>query len=67
MQREISERLVFSALEVIGIKYFSRRPALKPVYSRALDNDREMNNPETITEYFNVLKSTMEEFKNQAS
>jgi hypothetical protein len=45
-------------------RFLSRHPALKPVYSRALDNDRAMNNnPETITEYFNVLKSTMEEFK----
>ena len=55
---------MFPALDAIGIKDFSPgHPALKPVYGRALDNDRAMNNPETITEYFNVLKSTMEEFK----
>ena len=46
------------------IRFLSRHPALKPAYSRALDNDRAMNNnPKTITEYFNVLKRTMEEFK----
>ena len=45
-------------------RLLSRHPALKPVYSRALDNGRAMNNnPETITEYFNVLKRTMGEFK----
>ena len=45
-------------------RFLSRHPTLKPVYSRALDNDCAMNNnPKTITEYFNVLKSTMEEFK----
>ena len=43
--------------------FLTRHPALKPAYSRALDNDRTMNNPETITEYFNALKSTMDEFK----
>ena len=62
MQREISKHLMFPALDAIGIKDFSRRPVLKPVYNRALDN-RAMNNPETITEYFNILKGTVEEFK----
>ena len=44
-------------------RFLTRHPALRPAYSHALDNDRAMNNPETITEYFNVLKITMEEFK----
>ena len=45
-------------------RFLARHPALRPAYSRALDNDRAMNNnPKTITEYFNVLKSIMEEFK----
>ena len=37
-------------------RFLTRHPALKPAYSRAMDNDCAMNNPETITEYFNVLK-----------
>ena len=44
-------------------RFLPRHPTLKLVYSRALDNDRAMNNPKTITKYFNVLKSTMDEFK----
>ena len=45
-------------------RFLARHPALRPAYSRALDNDCIINNnPKTITEYFNVLKSTMEEFK----
>ena len=45
-------------------RFLSWHPALKPVYSRALDNDRAINNnPETIAGYFDVLESTMEEFK----
>ena len=28
-----------------------------------MDNECAMNNPEAITEHFNVLKSTMKEFK----
>ena len=45
-------------------RFLSRHPAFKPVYSRALDDNCAMNNnPGTITEYFNVLKSTVEEFK----
>ena len=45
-------------------RFLSRHPKLKPVYSRALDNNHAINNnPTTITQYFNVLKSTMEEFK----
>ena len=44
-------------------RFLPRHPAFKPAYSRAMDNDCAMNNPETITEYFNVLKSTVDEFK----
>ena len=33
--------------------FLSRRPALKPVYCRASGNCR------TVTEYFNILRSTM--------
>ena len=43
-------------------RFLTRHPAPKPVSSRALDHERAMNNPETITQYFNVLKSTMKEF-----
>ena len=43
-------------------RFLTRHPAPKPVNSRALDHERAMNNLETITQYFNVLKSTMKEF-----
>ena len=57
--------LICPALDVIGTERFlTRHLALRPAYCRALDNDRVMNNnPKTITEYFNVLESTIEEFK----
>ena len=45
-------------------RFLSQHPKLKPVYSLALDNDGVINNNlTTITEYFNVLESTIEEFK----
>ena len=67
MQRNLTPLapLICPALDVIGTKRFlTRHLALRPAYCSALDNDCVMNNnPRTITEYFNVLKSTMEELK----
>ena len=67
-RRDRSRNLIGPDLDLVGKNWYkrflSRHPALSAMYSRSLDNSRALNNnPRIIREYFQVLKTAIDEFK----